>query len=187
MTRREWDRDDGTIDRIQTYSYDVNGNRIRTEFDTNNDGTTDRSEAYAYDANGNRVRFDLNTDANGTINHSVTYATGGSNAKSSGAGLSQAGADDPDPAFADSFIFAAPADPDGSGVDLSSFDLPGFNMPDVSLDGRALSGIVPASLVPADPVNVQGGMDPGIIPDATGPDVIIGSALVDDGILLIDI
>ena len=75
--------DDGNIDRIdhyafaadgtrsltrsESYSYDANGNRTRTAFDTDADGTADRSEAYSYNSNGNRIRTRFDDDNDGRI------------------------------------------------------------------------------------------------------------------------
>ena len=42
--------DDGTTDRIETYTYDENGNLTRAEFDDGADGMTDRAEDYSYNS-----------------------------------------------------------------------------------------------------------------------------------------
>ena len=58
---------------IVTYTYDVNGNKIRREYDFDADGTVDRIYNYAYDANGNRTKYEYDSDGDGTLDVIRTY------------------------------------------------------------------------------------------------------------------
>ena len=65
-------RGDGNTDRIETYTLDENGDRIRIDADTDADGNTDRVERYEVDADGNRIRTDFDDDGDGDIDRSET-------------------------------------------------------------------------------------------------------------------
>ena len=58
---------DGDTDRIETYTLDANGDRIRIDVDTDADGNTDRVESYEVDAGGNRIQIDFDSNADGEI------------------------------------------------------------------------------------------------------------------------
>ena len=58
---------DGDTDRIETYTLDENGDRIRIDVDTDADGNTDRVESYELDTDGNRDRIDFDDNADGEI------------------------------------------------------------------------------------------------------------------------
>ena len=63
---------DGDTDRIETYTLDESGDRIRVDVDTDADGNTDRVERYEVDADGNRNRTDFDDDGDGDIDRSET-------------------------------------------------------------------------------------------------------------------
>ena len=65
--------DDGTIDRIETYTHDANGNRTRTDFDDDADGRRDRIETYTHDASGNLTRTAFDDTGDGRIERTQTY------------------------------------------------------------------------------------------------------------------
>ena len=74
VERNEIDEDgNGTIDRVEIYTLDVNGNRTRTDFDDDNDSTIDRRESYTLDASGNRTRIEFDDNADGTTDRVETY------------------------------------------------------------------------------------------------------------------
>ena len=55
--KEEYDKyGDGTLDRVNYWTYDANGNLIKFEGDNNGDGTIDRVYYYTYDANGNLTK-----------------------------------------------------------------------------------------------------------------------------------
>ena len=58
---------DGDTDRVETYTLDENGDRIRIDVDTDADGNTDRVESYEVDAGGNRIQIDFDDNADGEI------------------------------------------------------------------------------------------------------------------------
>ena len=58
---------DGDTDRVETYTLDENGDRIRIDVDTDADGSTDRVESYEVDAGGNRIQIDFDDNADGEI------------------------------------------------------------------------------------------------------------------------
>ena len=60
-------REDGDTDRIETYTLDENGDRIRIDVDIDADGNTDRVESYEVDADGNRIQIDFDDNADGEI------------------------------------------------------------------------------------------------------------------------
>ena len=64
---------DGNTDRVERYEVDAGGKRIRTDFDDDADGIIDRSEIYALDADGNRIRTDFDDDGDGIIDRSEIY------------------------------------------------------------------------------------------------------------------
>ena len=58
---------DGDTDRVETYTLDESGDRIRIDVDTDADGSTDRVESYEVDADGNRIQIDFDDNADGEI------------------------------------------------------------------------------------------------------------------------
>ena len=67
------DNNDGTPDRILTYTYDANGNLTREEVDNNGGGTPDRILTYTYDANGNLTREEVDDSGFSTQDSINTY------------------------------------------------------------------------------------------------------------------
>ena len=71
--------DDGNIDQINHYTFDDDGNRIRTriDFDLDDDGTIDRVDHYTFDDDGTRslirTRFDDDGDGNFDRIEAYTY------------------------------------------------------------------------------------------------------------------
>jgi hypothetical protein len=69
----------GTVDEINTSTYDANGDQTLFEQDTDADGTVDRRYTYAYSTNGNRTLEEDDTNADGTVDRrsTSTYTTTG--------------------------------------------------------------------------------------------------------------
>jgi hypothetical protein len=67
---------DGSIDTIETRSYDTAGNLLTLEFDADGDGTADYSEVYTYDAYNNVLSATYNSYGTLTV---VTYTYDGYN------------------------------------------------------------------------------------------------------------
>ena len=67
LTKVEWDDgNDGTIDGVDYYTYDANGNMAKMELDNNNNGTIDLIYYYTYNANGKLTKRETDWDNNGT-------------------------------------------------------------------------------------------------------------------------
>ena len=74
MTRLERDQGaNGTIDRIETYTYDESGHLLREEVDRNADGSAERIHTYTYNEQGNRTREDTDRDGDGSADQSRIY------------------------------------------------------------------------------------------------------------------
>ena len=54
-------------------TYDVNGNQLTHQSDSNGDGTWDSSSSAAYDANNNRILEESDNDADGNIDSRTTF------------------------------------------------------------------------------------------------------------------
>ena len=74
---------DLTANTIYTYTYDANGNRVKTSFDSNADLTANTITTYTYDANGNKVKqsFDSNADLTANTIYTYTYDANGNKVK----------------------------------------------------------------------------------------------------------
>jgi len=57
---------DGNPDRIDTYTYDANGNLLTETFDTDADGDPNEIYTYTYDANGNQLTYTYDRPSGGT-------------------------------------------------------------------------------------------------------------------------
>ena len=65
---KEYDfNNDGTIDRVEYYTYDSDGNQVQKEYDYNNDGAIDTVEYYTYDNDDNLVKFEWDFGNDGTV------------------------------------------------------------------------------------------------------------------------
>jgi len=88
VTLEEEDEDnDGTIDDVDSYTYDANGNLIKEEEDDDNDGTIDEAYYYTYDANGNMTKEEGDWNPyDGTIDevYYYTYDANGNMTKEEG-------------------------------------------------------------------------------------------------------
>jgi len=68
-----WDSDvDGSVDQIYTYTYDADGNMTQSTEDTDGDGYSDYIRTY--DTRGNETQTDWDTDADGVVD-GVEYRT----------------------------------------------------------------------------------------------------------------
>jgi len=74
IVTEQWDDDNnGTMDWVETYTYDANGNPIKRENDSGNNGTIDHIWTITYDANGNPTKMEQDSGNNGTIDAAWTY------------------------------------------------------------------------------------------------------------------
>ncbi|NNF98043.1 MAG: hypothetical protein HKM93_01570 [Desulfobacteraceae bacterium] len=73
------DNANGTVDKIETITYDTNGSPTRYEEDSDANGTANSIYTYTYDANGNQIRDEEDSNANGTANsiYTNTYDANG--------------------------------------------------------------------------------------------------------------
>jgi hypothetical protein len=73
--RFEYDNDnDGSIDKVNFYTYDSNGNEIKMENDSDNDGFIDSVWFYTYNSDGNKIKGENDNDNDGFID-SVWFYT----------------------------------------------------------------------------------------------------------------
>ena len=66
---------DGTVDRIETYTYDDHGNELTENIDDGADGTVDsrKSYIYSYDGSGNIITKEEDLGSDGTVDIRTTY------------------------------------------------------------------------------------------------------------------
>ena len=72
-TMSEDENGDGTVNRIETSTYDADGNRLTYSTDDNGDGTVNRIVTSTYDADGNELTNSTDDNVDGTVNRIVTY------------------------------------------------------------------------------------------------------------------
>ena len=63
---------DGTVDLIDTFTYDADGNQLTKSTDSNADGTANYIDTFTYDADGNQLTKSTDSNADGTANEIKT-------------------------------------------------------------------------------------------------------------------
>jgi YD repeat-containing protein len=69
------DGDNGSIDKVITYTYDSSGNLTREEHDDGDDGSIDKVITYTHDSSGNIIAEEHDNDNNGTIDSIIVHVT----------------------------------------------------------------------------------------------------------------
>ncbi len=69
------EKNDGTIDEVDTLTYDANGYLVKTEEDDGNDGTIDWVQTITYDTNGNLAKIEEDYSNDGTIDFVEMFMT----------------------------------------------------------------------------------------------------------------
>jgi hypothetical protein len=64
---------DGSPNRISTYTYDANGNRLTDSNDSNGDGSPNSISTLTYNANGNPLAYSIDSNGDGSPNFIYTY------------------------------------------------------------------------------------------------------------------
>ena len=74
LIEEDFDSSDDNLDYIHTYTFDLAGNRLTWEKDTNHDTNVDETVTYTYDANDRLKTEELDTDGMAGAEQTTTYA-----------------------------------------------------------------------------------------------------------------